>query len=113
MTDLPVPKNTITPDTFPRAKLHPMLAMMPDYLKDPKNYEKIKKAILKAGQTKHSHGEVVDWAGCQTCQQKQMDRLLMMKKRGFQSAAQYKAWDKVHNKIAEFQKVALPKYNKP
>lgn len=86
---------------LPKAKPHPLLAALPTYLKDPKNYEKVKKAILEAGATKHSHSEVVDWAGCEYCQKKQLNRLEMMKKLGFQSAAQYKAWEKIQHTIKE------------
>lgn len=78
---------------------HPMLKALPDYLKDSANYHKILKAILDVGATKHSHGEIGDWAKCQTCQSKEKDRLMFMRKLGFQSAAQFKAWQSVHEEI--------------
>lgn len=74
---------------------------LPDYLKDPANYYKIQKAILEAGATRHSHGEIGEWAKCKQCQQKEMDRLLMMKKLGFQNGKQYMAWKRIMNKIDE------------
>jgi len=80
-------------------KLHPMLKALPDFLKDPANYHRILKAILDVGATRHSHGEVGDWAKCQTCQAKERDRLMFMRKLGFQSAAQFKAWQSVHEEI--------------
>lgn len=94
----------ITKETFPHVKAataHPILATFPAHLKDPKNYKAIQKAILEAGATKHSHGEVMDWAGCKTCQGKQRDRLMMMKKLGFASAAHYMTWQKIHRTITE------------
>jgi hypothetical protein len=109
MIDLPTPENTITRDTFEKPKPHPLIASLPDYLKDRANYEKIEKAILDAGATKHSHGEMVDWAGCKACQAKQIDRLRMMKKLGFKNAAQYMTWKKIHQEIKA--RVPLPKYN--
>ena len=101
--------NEITKDTFPKNKPHPIVATLPAYLKDHANYDKIEKAILDAGATRHSHAEVVDWACCKECQSKQLDRLRMMRGLGFQSAAQYLAWKKIHQQIKE--RVPLPKYN--
>lgn len=94
---------------LPKAKPHPLLAKLPDYLKDQNNYHKIQLAILEAGATKHSHGEVVDWAKCVYCQQRLWDRKEFMYKLGFKNAAQYKAWCAVHEEIKK--RVSLPKYN--
>lgn len=94
----------ITKDTFPKAdktKLHPMLAKLPAYLKDPANYRKIQLALLDAGATKHSHAEIIDWSACVECQRKQHDRKEMMRKLGFTSGTQYMAWKQVHEKIKE------------
>lgn len=100
----------ITPKTFSKQKQHWLIASLPEYLKKPENYEKIQRAILDAGATRHSHAEVIDWAGCTHCQRKQLDRLLFMKKLGFVNAAQYKSWQRIHETIKE--RVPLPKYNK-
>ena len=99
----------ITPKTFPKYRPNPLFAGMPDYLKDPDNYEKIQRALLDAGATRHSHAEVIDWAGCRECQKKQWARKEMMKKLGFQSGRQYLEWKKVHDTIKS--RVQLPKYN--
>lgn len=100
----------ITPETFAKApKLHPALATLPAYLKDPKNYDKVMKAILDAGATRHSHGEIADWAACAACQRKAWDRKEFMTKLGFKHAAQFKAWQQVHMAIKE--RVPLAKYN--
>lgn len=102
--------NDIKPDTFPKEKkVHSLVASLPDYLKDHANYEKIQRAILDAGATRHSHGEMVEWAQCKHCQQKQHDRLMMMRKLGFRSAAQYMTWNKIHNEITK--RVPFAKYN--
>lgn len=106
---LPTPEGTITKDTFPKHKPHPLVASMPLHLKDHANYQKVQKAIIQAGATKHSHGEMVDWAGCKVCQQKQADRLMMMKKLGFKNAAQYMAWKQIHEEI--IKRMPLQKYN--
>lgn len=78
---------------------NPLLDTIPNYLKDPANYEKICKAILDAGATPHSHSEVIQWAGCKTCQRKEWDRKEMMKRLGFQSGKQYLLWKKIHEQI--------------
>jgi hypothetical protein len=88
-----------------------MLAAIPKNLKDPANFEKIYKAIAEAGRTKHSHGEVTDWAKCFVCQRKANDRLLMMKSLGFTSKAMYLTWLKIHQELHTLKRDPLPKYN--
>lgn len=99
----------ITPTTFSKPKPHPLLASLPAYLKDHRNYDKIQKALLDAGATKHSHSEVIDWAGCFECQRAEWNRKEMMQQLGFRTAAHYMAWKKVHETIKE--RVPFPKYN--
>lgn len=81
-------------------KVH-VLAGLPEYLKDPANYEKIQRALLETLASKHSHGEMVEWANCVPCQKKLQDHRIMMQTLGFASPQQYRAWVKVHNKILE------------
>ena len=96
---------------FQRAsKTDEVLLSFPPHIKDPKNVKKIKKAILDAGATKHSHGEVVQWAACAECQKKQWDRKEMMKKLGFKSGSHYLIWCKIHEEIT--RRVPLVDWNK-
>lgn len=99
----------ITKDTFPKAKLHPSIASLPAYLKDPKNYEKIQRIILDTLAGKCSHGEVVEWAGCPKCQKRFAERGAVIKKLGFTSMAQYMIWQQIHREIKK--RVHLAKYN--
>lgn len=78
---------------------HPLVQAMPAHLKDPANYKKIQKALLEAGSTPHSHGEVLEWASCIKCQKAQNNRLLMMKAMGFTSKAMYMTFRKIHEEI--------------
>lgn len=87
-------------------KVH-VLAGLPEYLKDPANYMKVKKALLETLASKHSHGEMSEWANCVQCQSKMHDHGMMMRSLGFTSAQQYMAWDKIHRKIEEYQKMKL------
>ena len=94
-------ENEIKIDTFQKQKPHPILGSLPAYLKDPANYHKVKKSLIEAGSTKHSHGEVSEWAMCAYCQQRQWNRKELMRKLGFTSGAQYMAWRRTHEKIKE------------
>ena len=43
-----------------KPKVNPLVAEIPPHLKDHANFDKIRKALLDVGKTKHSHGEIVD-----------------------------------------------------
>lgn len=89
-----------------------VLASIPQHLKDPANFEKIYKSIANAGRTKHSHGEVTDWAKCFVCQRAANDRLLMMQSLGFKSKAMYLTWLKIHQQMFSIARDKYPMYNK-
>lgn len=91
---------------------NPLIASLPAYLKEPKNYLKVQKAIIQAGATKHSHSDMGEWAGCNTCQTKQHERAETMRKLGFKSGRQYMAWKKIHEEILNlYRRNKLPKYD--
>lgn len=90
-------EENITPDTFPKYK--PRTADFPPHLKDPANYQKIRKVILNAGATPHSHSDIGTWAACRKCQQAARNRTETMKGLGFKSGAHYLAWQKIHEVI--------------
>ncbi len=95
MTDQPKPDIQA-----PGGRTTALLATIPPHLKDPKNFARIYTAIANAGRTKHSHGEVTEWAACYVCQRKANERLLMMKTLGFSSKAMYLTWLKINQHIA-------------
>ena len=101
----------ITPSTFPKYTPNPLLIGLPAYLKESKNYDKIRRVILDAGATRHSHSEMLDWSACKTCQRKQWDRKETMKRLGFRSGVQYLEWRKVQEEIKKRRGISLPKYN--
>lgn len=86
-------------------------ASLPEYLKDPKNFKKIRKALYEIMASKCDHSEVIEWATCVKCQKKMRDHAEFLRKLGFTSPAQYYAWRKIHEKIEEHQKVKYAKYN--
>lgn len=90
----------VTKDTFPKAteKVH-VLAGLPEYLKDPANYRKVKKALYETLATTHSHSDILEWGTCVKCQIKLKDHADMVHKLGFKSPAQYLAWQKVHETL--------------
>lgn len=88
-----------TPPLTIGKKLHPLLASLPDFLKDPANYEKIQMAVYKTFRTKHSHGDILEWSKCSECSGKMLKRRHLLKSLGFKHPAQYMAWQKVHTEI--------------
>lgn len=101
----------INPKTFPKKTPHPLLKDLSDYLKDPANFDAVQLKLLHALASKHSHGEVLEWANCSDCQDNLKKHQDLMKDLGFISAAQYLAWKKVHETIKGRER--LPKYNTP
>lgn len=91
--------------------LHPMIASLPPHLKDPANYEKIRKAIIEALAGNCSHSEMMDWAGCSACQERFQNKRAVLKSLGFKNPRQYMAWQKIHQTIKE--RVHFAKYNEP
>lgn len=90
-------------------KLHPLLASLPEWLKDPQNCDRVQRVILESLASKHSHGEIVEWASCVQCQKRFAERGFVLKKLGFSSPQQYMAWKKVHEQIKK--RVSFPKHN--
>jgi|SRR3990167_8850289 len=84
---------------------------MPQYLKEPKNYEKIFKAIYEAGNSKCSHSDVLEYSVCKKCEGARFNRMMMMKKLGFKDGQQYLAWRRVHENLRTYHRDKLEKYN--
>lgn len=91
----------ITAKTFPRYKGHPILKDLPVSLKDPANYDKIRRAILDTLATGHSHSELYQYVNCKLCSSKMIERRMLLKRLGFKSPAQYMAWQAVHHAITQ------------
>ena len=107
-------KKNIKADTFPKydkTKIHPLVANLPDYLKDHANYKKIQRVLLDTLATGHSHDEVEKWAKCFKCMKAVENHKMAMKNLGFNSPAQYYAWRRIHNTIDSSDRLSLPKYN--
>jgi hypothetical protein len=98
----------LTPGQVQR-RAQALVQSMPAHLKDPANYEKIRKVILEALAGGHSHGEMMEWAACAICQRRFFERRDVLKKLGFRNAAQYMAWQKIHEEIKT--RVKFNKYN--
>jgi len=94
----------INKDTFPNQKLvvtHPLIAMLPDYLKDPANFKEIEKLILNTFISKCDHSDMLEWSKCSECTDKMLQRRLILKRLGFKNARQYMLWKKIHKQIIE------------
>ena len=90
-------------------KVNPLVKSMAPHLKDPANYEKIQRTILEALASKHSHGEVMEWAACPSCQRRFHERGHVLKQLGFRSPAEYMVWKRIHEEIKT--RFPLAKYN--
>jgi predicted RNA-binding Zn-ribbon protein involved in translation (DUF1610 family) len=99
----------ITPETFPTLQKVNPLDGLPEYLKDPKNYMKVQKALLDTMRCPKAHGEVTDVFKCPKCTENMLVRKELMRKFGFKSPNQYMAWKKTHEDIK--RSVPLDKYN--
>lgn len=88
-------EKVVIPD-LPKVLKPPILAGLPEYLKDPANYQKIRAALYEVIASTCSHSEVIEWSACSKCQKKVRDHADMVRKLGFTSPAQYFAWRKVH-----------------
>lgn len=75
--------------------------MLPEHLKDTRNYFKVKKMIMETILTKCGHDSIAKMAECKKCSENMVKRRLMLKKLGFKNPQQYHAWDKVHTQIIE------------
>ena len=107
MNELPTPEK---PDIHYAPKTAKVFDGLPEYLKDPKNYMKVQRAILDTLAGKCSHGEVIEWAACPKCQRRFAERSQIIRKLGFRSMSQYMAWQKTHQEIKT--RMPLDKYNK-
>ena len=86
---------------------NPLLAGLPDYLKDTANYQKVQKALFDILQSHHSHAEQIDFFKCFHCQIKVTDHKDLMLKFGFKSPAQYLEWKKTMNIIINKKRTPL------
>lgn len=106
MTDLPTPEDS-TGKNDVEAMKHAVLAKsvvnpldrLPDYVKDPKNFMKIERALLETLACGKSHADPVEMSSCQKCTQNMLERRKLMHSFGFTTPAIYMAWKKVQTEI--------------
>ena len=93
---------------FPKYAPNPLVASLPDFVKNPANFQKIQRALLDTFGG-HSHSEIAQFAACKKCSEGMMERRMLLKKLGFKNAAQYMEWRKIHENI--ITRVPLRKYD--
>lgn len=86
---------------LPKFRPNPLIASLPEHLKDPANYERIRRAIAETVQTTCTHGSIGEMAACMKCSDNMLVRRKLLKKLGFKNPAQYHAWQKIHNTIKD------------
>lgn len=102
MTNLPTPDNNDKEAMkhAVRAKdLRSPLDSLPDYVKDPKNYQKIEKALLETMVCPKSHSDPIEMTKCKKCTENMLARRQLLKKLGFKHPSVYLAWKKTHTEI--------------
>lgn len=82
-----------------KPRYNPLISSLPEYLKNPANYEEIRKKILESIMTNCSHSDIQEFAKCPKCTEKMLERRKLLKKLGFKNPAQYRAWQKTHEEI--------------
>lgn len=93
---------------LPKYQLSPLIASMPEHLKDPANYERIKKAIADTmvfTDTKLekvcAHENIEAMSKCPKCTKRMLERRLLLRKLGFKNPAQLRIWHKIHTEIQQ------------
>lgn len=107
MSDLPVPE---TPKKLPKSIANPLLAGLPQHLKDPKNFLPVQKALLETLTCGKSHSDPSQMFHCKKCTENMVKRRELMRRLGFKSPQQYMEWRRVHEEIKK--RMPLDKYNK-
>ena len=89
-----------------KSRTSQLLKGLPKHLKDPANYEKIKKAISDTMIVKDTklekacvHEDVHAMSLCPRCTKNMLARRVLLKRLGFKNPAQYRMWHKIHQEI--------------
>lgn len=107
MTDLPIPKKQ---EVLLKSKTNLLLVGLPQYLKEPKNYLTVQKALLETLSCGKSHADPAEMLNCLKCGENMKKRRELMRKFGFKSPAQYMEWKKTHEEIKN--RMPLDMYNR-
>ena len=79
---------------LPRHQPDPDLAGLPDWLKDPQNFEYVEKRLMDKLANPCSHSDPQEWGECTSCQDKVKERKKEMERLGFKTPQQYLKWKK-------------------
>jgi hypothetical protein len=114
MSDLPTPEDTKRDQEAMKSavqykKVNPLKGL-PEYLKDPKNYLPVQKALLETLNCGKLHSDPSQAFHCSKCTENMQVRRELMRKFGFRNAAQYMAWKKTHENIKA--RMPLEMYNR-
>lgn len=106
-------------DTKPDIKYanptNPLLDGLPEFLKEPKNYMKVQKALLDTLSCGKLHSDPLKMMECSKCTENMITRKKLMEKFGFGkeddvlTLKRYMEWKKIHEEIK--RRMPLDKYN--
>lgn len=97
----------------PEIKRKPnMLAGLPQHLKDPKAYKKVRKFLFEILASRCGHSDPAEWYSCQKCLKRIYEFREALTKLGFKSVPQYYQWRRVHEQMESLKRVKVgPKYD--
>lgn len=84
-----------------KIKPNPLFKGMSNYLKDPKNFNKVELELINILHSGHNHKTASAYVKCKECQSKREERTKRMKEIGFKSLQQYMEWKKIHTIIKD------------
>jgi hypothetical protein len=92
-----VKKDTL--NKIKEAKSNPVFDGLSDELKDPKQFTKIERKIIKTMLSDHTHKTMKQFIKCKRCQIKVQKKTDTIKELGFKDFNQYQNWKKVMGMI--------------
>ncbi len=115
MSELPIPEDLARDkEAMKHALNHKKVVNpldgLPEFLKDPKNYMPVQKALLNTLSCGKLHSDPLKASECAKCSENMLERRMLMKKFGFKGPEQYMAWRKTHEGIKE--SMPLDMYNR-
>jgi hypothetical protein len=90
-----------------KLKPHPVLAGLPNELKDPACYKGIQTKLSRCMVSDHGHNSVKGFAKCKRCKAKYEKRHKMILDMGFSSTEQYLEWRKIMDIITNGKGVTI------
>lgn len=101
--------NIMKKELWPEVKkLHPLVAELPEELKDPACYKDIEDKLARIMFSDHQHKYLITFQKCKRCKDKVLKKRAAIKELGFKSYEQYLMWKKIMDIIVNQRELRLP-----